>query len=455
MSTYFLSLNVSPTQDNAQYAVVRGALAHCWIVEDNPEDAFSKASFYVAKYDWSVEDIETYPIETTRQDFAQRDLGLENFDKAQRHGIAVVFLGWARDGKTTFGPTELEPLHTIDINGFLKTLKYFKNRGRCLHFDSNGRCQEIVHAHSIQRGKALSPISCDGHVYRLTPVIGNPENSMDRLSCERVGVNRVSTFLGFCKRHDSQLFAEIDKHSLIPTDKQVFLYAYRSLCRELFVKENSLNILESQLNKGPIQKAIRDLLSDIRRGTAFGLKNLKKHKLIYDDSLRERRYSDIEYVLFESNQNPSMAFSGLFYPDFDFLGRRLQDLGDYETELELITICSALTESGWGFLFSWHASSSKVCNDFMRSLATMVHDGCGLGDLLFRLVISNCENHAISPQWWENLPSYLKEQIIHRASKMVDVLSNTPRSYLMEGLEGIVNWRFDNVISTMRESPNN
>ncbi len=78
-----------------------------------------------------------------------------------------------------------------------------------------------------------------------------------------------------------------------------------------------------------------------------------------------------------------------------------------------------------------------------------------LDDLLFRLVISSCENHAISPQWWENLSDSLQEQIISRASKMADVLSNTPRSYLMEGLEGIATWKFDNVISNMRQLPNN
>jgi hypothetical protein len=80
----------------------------------------------------------------------------------------------------------------------------------------------------------------------------------------------------------------------------------------------------------------------------------------------------------------------------------------------------------------------------------MIHEGRKLEDLLFRLVISNCENHAISPKWWENLLDSQQDQIILRASKMADVLSNTPQSYLMEGLEGIATWKFDNVISNMK-----
>ena len=66
MNTYFLTLNVVPTEDNAQYEMIKGALVHCWIIEDSPKDAYSKASFYVSKHDWLVEKIETYPIETNQ-----------------------------------------------------------------------------------------------------------------------------------------------------------------------------------------------------------------------------------------------------------------------------------------------------------------------------------------------------------------------------------------------------
>lgn len=280
------------------------------------------------------------------------------------------------------------------------------------------------------------------------------EKNKGKLSYHKVGINKASTFLGFCKKHDNDLFEKIDKYPLMPTDEQIFLYGYRSLCRELFVKENSLNIIEDQLNNGPNQKAVREFLSNLKQATAFGLENLRRHKYRYDESLKKRHYQNIEYVLFSSIPKPFIAFSGLFYPVFDFMGRCLQDLSDHKTELELITFCSAPMASGWGFLFSWHVSNSKVCVDFMRSLATMVCKDRKLEDMLFRLVISNCENHAISPEWWENLSDTHQKEIIERASKMADVLVNTPKSYLMEGLEGIADWRFNSVISNMKQEPN-
>ena len=80
----------------------------------------------------------------------------------------------------------------------------------------------------------------------------------------------------------------------------------------------------------------------------------------------------------------------------------------------------------------------------------MICENREIGDLLFRLVISNCENHAIAPQWWENLPKKYKEEIIDTSSRMTDFLVITPPSYLLEGLEGISNWKFENVITNVK-----
>ena len=160
-------------------------------------------------------------------------------------------------------------------------------------------------------------------------------------------------------------------------------------------------------------------------------------------------YQDINYVLFISTQKPVIAFSGGLYPDFDFMGRHLQDLGDHEKELEQISFSSAPMKSGWGFLFSWHKSSSIVCVDYMRSLATMMSNGKKLEDFLFRLVISGCENHAISPGWWDQLPDNHKEKVLERVNMDSNIHSMTQPSYLMSGLEGISDWKFGKVISKM------
>src|SRR5574337_1945141 len=84
-------------------------------------------------------------------------------------------------------------------------------------------------------------------------------------------INKVSTFLGFCKYHDNNLFKPIDDQYLIPTDQQVLLYAYRSLSRELFVKENVLNNLKLLVKKTD-QKFMNQYLVAYKSSIAFGFK---------------------------------------------------------------------------------------------------------------------------------------------------------------------------------------
>ena len=442
---------VVPTKTNEYYDIVKGVSASCWVLGNDPQSALAEAEFFVSKGDWEIEGIEKLPIEVTQNHFQERDIGLQQYIKAQENGIAIFCVACSKDGKTTAGPITLKPSYKFDISMFLKTYKKFQNQGRCLHYDANERCKEIINAHSIQRRKSLSEIAHNGHIYRLASDFSTLKKNKGKLTLKKRGVNDVSTFLGFCKKHDHELFKSIDNYPLMPTDEQVFLYGYRSLCRELFVKENALNSLKSQLSSSKnINNTIKNLLIDFRTGTAFGLDNLKNHKSIYDNSLREKAYHDIRYALFISKQKPFMAFSGLIYPDFDFMGRKLQNLGNLESKLDLITFCSSVMDTGWGFLFAWHKSSSNVCVEFMRSLATTMYERKSkVEDMLFRLVISTCENHAISPQWWKVLSKNHKEQIIEVASNMGNIFAMTKQTYLVEGLEGIANWRFENVISNM------
>src|SRR6185312_10697843 len=108
-----------------------------------------------------------------------------------------------------------------------------------------------------------------------------------KLALERRGIGTVSTFLGFCNQHDSSLFAPIDTAPLLPTDAQVALYAYRTLCRELFVKENAFALIEEQVAKQGNDRGAQMLFEAFRTGTSSGLENLRRHKAEFDESLRK------------------------------------------------------------------------------------------------------------------------------------------------------------------------
>lgn len=442
MKTYFIQFEVVPAPANEQFGIAKGALAACWVVESTPEAALAKATFQVSKYDWQIVVTETPPVEVTESDFAEKDLGLELFKKSQVEGWAFSYFAWAKDGKTSTGPLALNSSYKPDLAASLKKQKQVRKSGRCLHFDKGIRCSEIINAHSIQKKQSLMSISRNGHVYTLSTNMGSIIKNKGLPAYELNGINNVSTFLGFCKTHDNELFEIIDNYPLEPTEHQVFLYAYRSLCRELYVKENASILLKEHISNAAGHDFIRSQFENMSVGTDYGLNNLKIHKSAYDESLKYKRYNDINYVVFMSDSQPNMVFSGLFYPDFDFMGRQLQYLGNIGHNLELITFCSCPMATGWGFLFAWHNSGSRACKEFMASLATQIHEGHKISDLLFRLVISCCENHAISPEWYDSLSAEKLSQIVERFNLSVSPFSVTPSTYLSEGLEGIGNWEF-------------
>jgi hypothetical protein len=125
----------------------------------------------------------------------------------------------------------------------------------------------------------LSAIAQHGLVYKISSDIGSLKKNKGRLIYKKYGINKVSTFFGFCQKHDNELFKPIDNDVLIPTDQQILLYSYRSLCRELFVSENALELVQNQLENGVNQDAIKKMLSGYVIGKSFGLKNLNSHKL--------------------------------------------------------------------------------------------------------------------------------------------------------------------------------
>jgi hypothetical protein len=450
-TVFYLKLKVEPSERNPQVGLVSGAYAHCWILDSSDVAAYNKALFYIAKGEWTVVSVEEPLSEVTIADFEGRDIGAAKFHEAREKGIAIVYVAWSRDGVTTAGPTSIESPQNFDLNAYIGRQKKLSKSGRCLHFESGEQCGQFIGAHSIQKRGQLSAIAENGCVYVFPSSVGSLKKNRGRLVLEKRGIGKVSTFAGFCDKHDNQLFAPIDKEPLLPNCKQAWLYAYRSICREVFVKQNALRLIEAQVADIPTASSLREHFERMRSGTAFGLRNLLRHKEAMDASSAAGSYTDTEYALFTSSQVQFLAFSGLIYPEFDFQGRLLQELADSACPYELLTFCSAPTANGWGYLFAWHVSSAAICRSFIRSLATAMHDNLPKGaDAMFRLVISNCENLAIAPKWWEARTEEQQLAVIQCLERGVDIFASVECDYLCKGAEGICQWEFDGVFAVHR-----
>ncbi|WP_223570606.1 hypothetical protein [Pseudomonas sp. BF-R-26] len=334
------------------------------------------------------------------------------------------------------------------ISDFIAAMKRENDRGRCLHFFDGKQCGKIIAAHSIQRRGQLGLIAEDGHIYRANADFSTLQRSGGAPQLKKIGIGKASIFDGFCSTHDNSLFEPIDNYPLTKDRKQIALYAYRSLCREYFVKENAVRSL-SKIKDHPEIGDHGLFLDAVIKGQNLGWSGLQHHKRIFDQALSNCQYQDFEFTYFTSKSPCSIQVSGLFYPDFDFRGNRLQNLGNWSTPLALITFFTAPLEDGWAFGIAWHKSSNAVCKPFERSIAESFREGKRLEDLMLRFAVSCCENHAIRISWWDQLSDASKQVLLDRIMLMGHPSIPVHPMYLASGCEGIADWIFDYVATSI------
>lgn len=319
-----------------------------------------------------------------------------------------------------------------------------RNRGRCLHYDSGARCDAIISAHSIQRGGQLNLIAEEGHVYRLFADLSTLKATRGKPQLKKAGVNKVSTFRGMCKYHDNRLFAPIDDRPLTFDHQQVALYAYRSVCREYFGKENAAHSLAAMIDHPDVPETRRQLLLDSAQGHAFGFQHLHKHKVTYDAAIARGDFAEFRFIIFRLSSPCSIQAAGLLFPDYDFLGHKLQNLGPEADTLDLLTFFTAPTKEGWAYVLAWHETSEQTCQLARQSLQEGICRGGRLEDMLLRISLA-CENHAIRISWWDGLSLSAQSAALAALAVGADPRVATPVDYLACGCEGLADWKFDSV----------
>lgn len=449
--TYFVMFETSPEPGSAIDSRIDGALAHVWVLESDPTSAMIKASYKVRQAGWKIDKVETQPVAVDRDDFKNKDLGLKSFDECQQDGLSLVFVGYTdAEELHTDEPQPVPVVSEINLHEWLSDQKKIKDGGKCLFYDVTESCCEVIDAHSIQRGQALSSIDVDGYVYSPSLSFGDIKKSKGKASFARTHINSFSTFRGLCMFHDNLVFQAIDNAPLKPTDEQAFLYAYRSILKQLSAKNFVVESLRNQLSRFSGSTATREFMENSLKGNGMGQQYLEREKSHFDESHRRGNFSDIRYVFFRSKIAPTVVFSGGFFPDWGFNGEPIQDLGDFTGDRSSMTFSSAPTEDSWGFLFAWHRSSDEVCRYFISTLQQSIREGQNLGNLLFQLVVKGCENTAFSPTWIEALNDDQKSELIEAMTYGSDLLKAPDGSYLTGGLEAPPDWEFTGVEDNLK-----
>jgi hypothetical protein len=256
-----------------------------------------------------------------------------------------------------------------------------------------------------------------------------------------VGLRVASTFRGMCRDHDRE-FAPIDNEPFGASPLQCMLLAFRAIALERYRKAaHAASMLGAAETVGQSPEILGlanlDLLEGGILGSHSGLQDMTALKADADRALLERNPARLEYRVLTFEGAPVMAATGVFTPDFDLNGARLQDLEDVSSPCELATLSLLPSEHATHLLFAWPAGGSKPAR-FVDSLLDRPAER--IPRLIPQVCLGYLENVYFSREWWSS-QSAMRQR---RLAKFARFFSSHPLPVVAHEF---VDWRFSGVSS--------
>jgi hypothetical protein len=276
----------------------------------------------------------------------------------------------------------------------------------------------IVSAHTLSVEAVLRKIAKDSHVYAInhdiySALAGNPIN------IKKLGIRDVSVFYGFCAKHDLELFSCIENEPFTCQPQQNFILCYRAAARECYLKRNQYESIPTPEQIGKIHK-IKGKLQDsesisvFRKTSLKGAEEIEAFKSTLDIYLLQDDWSHLETHFIVFPKPPCLAASFVFPPFFDMDGTQLQNVANLKAEMSYLAISVIPYKKGGIAIFSWLDTANAAPLRFFMS----VMQSRNLTSAIIHVVLDNCENFAISPEWYEKLLPKTQKYIISRIQNL-------------------------------------
>jgi SEC-C motif len=301
-------------------------------------------------------------------------------------------------------------------------LRSERDTGKCLHVDESTGVvcgKPAIASHSVPK-KMLKQIARDGHVYYHSGTVQDIAKAQGRPSLKLIGVNKASTLPLFCSAHDSAIFEPLEQVPFTGTPEQCFLLAYRAVCNEYLKKRNQFDTVEllKTADRGkPLshQVEIQAEIEAYAMAVRASVRDMAHHKQEFDSVLAGANFSRLRAYIVTFENVPEVLCSGVLYPECDFAGQTVQYMGNLTDTLELVTHSLVTTENGGAFVFAWLESSDAASRQLAASLNQLSDEQ--LPHAVLRFVFEFCENHYLSPAWWDGLDATIRSAILDRFAK--------------------------------------
>lgn len=278
--------------------------------------------------------------------------------------------------------------------------------------ECNGK---IINSHTVSKGASLSSIAENNHVCGLKVDLFKINEGNGFIEPELIGVNKASTFTGFCAYHDKTLFSPFENSVFSYTKEQIFLLSYRTLSREHFLKEahhDSQKILElGDAGLGLLEQiGFQKFLAAHKESMELGIRDSLYHKNAYDAALLDKAYDKMRSIVIKFDKFLPFQFSGTHYPVVNLDGEKIQSLADEKT-LDLICMATINDETCSYLVISWLNENHGACTNLSESIISKSNDL--LSQEIVNYIYSHFENVYSQPSWWNGLPKKEKTFILN------------------------------------------
>jgi hypothetical protein len=268
----------------------------------------------------------------------------------------------------------------------------------------------VVDSHTIQRKGPLEKItSANNHVSRL-----EYSPSEETFIVKEIGWKKASTFPGYCGKHDSQIFAALERTSFSGSHEQCVLQAYRNTCNELYKKRALIESLELQrdlIDRGcGIDEQINWQLS-VNQNIAGQTKSMLEIQELwrkFEDAVTNKQYDRFSSKCYLFEGDLCLASSGTLHAEFDFKGTRYSSMWDLAESAEMLSHSIMANEKGGAIVFTW-LSEERIPQSIVSSFDDIADED--KADIFAQYCFLNSENTYFLKRWWDDLDPLLKEQL--------------------------------------------
>ena len=286
-----------------------------------------------------------------------------------------------------------------------KELNRFNTYKKCSasNLFKNECSKKIIKAHSVSKSSSLKEIAVDGHV--LTFFMAQRNNESSEFGPISIGINKASTFNGFCKVHDKELFSPFEDHHFDLSSYHCFLIMYRTVSRELFVKESckgTLGLMKDMDRGKDIfeQMYIQDRYQHLNGSNDLTINDLKYIKKALEKVFISKDYDQLEHAIIKLKTPPKVMASSIGGMHFGFDGALIQEITNDPMRIPDYLCFNSFSSNGKGYIVMSWLKEHQVTN---QKLMDTLMSSNSISDSLLMLLISQTENVYLSPQWWDGL----------------------------------------------------